>query len=333
MRLPQDELPPPVASPSGPSSNSNSNTTIQIQNIFAEVQSQLPSVVFDNDDDEKSISDDECDAEANAIQQQYIAHDLFDTNSRLLNPYPEDLLESLLKGNDSFISAHPRLPDAENQKPPSVELQMRASPNPLEKESLNENASTNKSNLSNHSQFLSMDLLNGIDFEKLNTTCDKHSRLPTNVSRSRPQPTNSRAFSNSPAKDDVVLQRLVQHASKFGHESTAGHSNHIPPQPFENTGFRNLERALHEAEERDARRKRIMAPETERKTIYLDLRQSEKEKKRKEEEEKTSVSVINRILQRNPTNSKSDSSSDDDENNNMLWFEKRREMKNKLSKS
>ncbi|CAF1011580.1 unnamed protein product [Didymodactylos carnosus] len=307
--------------------SSGVNTTEQIRNIFAEIQSQLPSVVFDSDDDEEkndlnNDSDKIDNFEAkNEIQQQCITHDILDNDSRLLNPYPDDLLESLLKNYDSFLSIHPRSANDANQQLPSVDLQTNASSNILQKDISNENSTVNKSQkTSNHSQSLSMDLLKNIDFDKLNITCDRQNDHEINFSRPDPQETTIYGTSSS----DVVLQRLVQHASKFAHE---------------NTGFKNLERALRENNEQNTRQKRTIIPETERKTIFLDLRHLEKEKKIKDEK-KISVSVFNRTLQENPIEKptlKSDNNSSDDDNNdednNMLWFEKRRAMKNKLSNS
>lgn len=84
---------------------------------------------------------------------------------------------------------HPKIETP--QQPPSVELQMRASPN------LFENTTQNQETLSKPS-ILSMDLFNSIDFDKLPSLNSSHhnqtqySTLPQTYHRPRPCKKNKR---------------------------------------------------------------------------------------------------------------------------------------------
>jgi hypothetical protein len=77
---------------------------------------------------------------------------------------------------------HPRIETP--QQPPSVELQMRVSPNLFDQSSLNQESPPKPS-------FLSMDLFNSIDFDKLPSLASNH-ELPqrSNLARTfhRPRP-------------------------------------------------------------------------------------------------------------------------------------------------
>jgi len=77
------------------------------------------------------------------------------------------LFESLLNSNDnSFLTLHPKIETP--QQPPSVELQMRVSPN------LFDNSSQNQESPPPKPSVLSMDLFNSIDFDKLSTLTSNH---------------------------------------------------------------------------------------------------------------------------------------------------------------
>ena len=77
------------------------------------------------------------------------------------------LLESLSNNNvTSFLTIHPK--DETAQQPPSVESQMRASPNLFDSPSQNQVPSLKPS-------ILSMDLFNSIDFDKLPSLNPNHS--------------------------------------------------------------------------------------------------------------------------------------------------------------
>jgi hypothetical protein len=93
------------------------------------------------------------------------------------------LLESLsYSNNNSFLTLHPRIETP--QQPPSVELQMRASPNLFDNLSLNQESPPKPS-------ILSMDLFNSIDFDKIPSLTPNHdlpqiSNPPRNFNRPRP---------------------------------------------------------------------------------------------------------------------------------------------------
>ena len=77
------------------------------------------------------------------------------------------LLESLSNNDaNSFLTMHSK--DETTQQPPSVDLQMRASPNIFDNPSQNQESSLKLS-------ILSMDLFNSIDFEKLSSLNPNHS--------------------------------------------------------------------------------------------------------------------------------------------------------------
>ena len=80
------------------------------------------------------------------------------------------LLESLSHTNtNSFLTLHPRIEAP--QQPPSVESQMRLSPNLFDSSAQNQ-ASPPKPSI------LSMDLFNTIDFEKLPSSTPHHDQPP-----------------------------------------------------------------------------------------------------------------------------------------------------------
>lgn len=92
------------------------------------------------------------------------------------NENTDDLLESLSNQRlDSFMKTHQKLESS--QQPPTVELQMRLSPNPLDSAFTSEETS-------NKTSILSMDLFNSIDFEKLSTS--NLGSNPTTSNRARP---------------------------------------------------------------------------------------------------------------------------------------------------
>lgn len=78
----------------------------------------------------------------------------------------EALLESLSTNHgNSFLTLHPNIEIP--QLPPSVELQMRTSPNLFDNSSHNQDSPPKTS-------FLSMDLFNTIDFDKLPSSIPNH---------------------------------------------------------------------------------------------------------------------------------------------------------------
>jgi len=93
------------------------------------------------------------------------------------------LLESLLNSNDnSFLTLHPKIETP--QQPPSVELQMRVSPNLFDNSLQNQESPPKPS-------VLSMDLFNSIDFDKLPSLTPNHDLpqrpiLPRTFHRPRP---------------------------------------------------------------------------------------------------------------------------------------------------
>jgi hypothetical protein len=93
------------------------------------------------------------------------------------------LLESLLNNNgNSFLTLHPRIETP--QQPPSVELQMRVSPNLFDNSSQYQDSPPKPS-------VLSMDLFNSIDFDKLPSLTPNHDlpqqpSLPRTFHRPRP---------------------------------------------------------------------------------------------------------------------------------------------------
>ncbi|CAF1193302.1 unnamed protein product [Rotaria magnacalcarata] len=296
-------MPPPVKDEE--SSIGLPNTSVRIQQIFSEIQSQLPSVNFDNDDQN-------------------------DDNEEILESnIPENtdaLIESLLNNNiNSFLTLHPKIETP--QQPPSVELQMRASPN------LFDNASQNQEAIPKPS-VLSMDLFNSIDFDKLPSLNPNLNHSPQNPNLTptyhRPRPINHHSLSSQDAtniksRDDrQVLERLAQQANKLNiHERSQSTREQNP--------FRNLESALYETsyEHFDRHGRRIKIAESERKTIYIDLRNSNIQKQEKSEHEQQSVNVSNPITQQiQSSESESDDDDDDDHHNDgMLWFEKRQQAK------
>lgn len=84
--------------------------------------------------------------------------------------------------SNSFLTLHPRVETP--QQPPSVELQMRVSPNLFDNSLQNQESPPKPS-------FLSMDLFNSIDFEKLPSLASNHDRSQPSVvtqTFSRPRP-------------------------------------------------------------------------------------------------------------------------------------------------
>jgi len=93
-----------------------------------------------------------------------------------LSENTDALLESLLNSNDnSFLTLHPKIETP--QQPPSVELQMRVSPNLFDNSSQNQDSPPKPS-------VLSMDLFNSIDFDKLPSLNSNHD-LPQQSNRTR----------------------------------------------------------------------------------------------------------------------------------------------------
>ncbi|CAF1028490.1 unnamed protein product [Adineta steineri] len=281
------------------------NTSAQIQQIFTEVQLQLPSVNFDNDDDDDSNNNEE------------ILESTIPENT-------DDLLESLSNNNtNSFLTLHPRIETP--QQPPSVESQMRLSPNPLDNSLQNQNSPPKSS-------FLSMDLFNTIDFDKLpslisNNDRSQHSTGTRSFHRPRPMnnhPTTTEQQTNVKNRDDrQILERLTQQANKFNINQRS-HSTQ------ERDSFREIESALYAASQ-DRHGKRIGIPESERKTIYIDLRNANVQQQEKLQDEQQSTNPINpsssQQIQSSESESDDDDDDDDDRNDGMLWFEKRQQAK------
>jgi hypothetical protein len=95
------------------------------------------------------------------------------------------LLESLSHTNNhSFLTLHPRIETP--QQPPTVESQMRVSPNLFDNLSQNQESPPKPS-------ILSMDLFNSIDFDKLPslTPHHDHSQIP-NMTRTYNRPRSSK---------------------------------------------------------------------------------------------------------------------------------------------
>jgi hypothetical protein len=97
------------------------------------------------------------------------------------------LLESLSHtNNNSFLTLHPRIETP--QQPPSVELQMRVSPNIFDNLSQTQESPPKPS-------ILSMDLFNSIDFDKLPSLTPPHHDHPQipNLVRTfnRPRPSKN----------------------------------------------------------------------------------------------------------------------------------------------
>jgi len=176
-------------------------------------------------------------------------------------------LESLSYSNNSFLTLHPKIETP--QQPPSVELQMRVSPNLFDNSLQNQDSPPKPS-------VLSMDLFNSIDFDKLSSLTSNHD-LPqnSNLTRTfnRPRPgkkvhrwhffneviqkipflrfdyilANHRNTSsqqqqqqaNIKSRDDrQILERLTQQANKF-------HTNEKCHPTREHNAFKNLESALY----------------------------------------------------------------------------------------
>ena len=90
------------------------------------------------------------------------------------------LLESLSNPhNHSFLTLHPKIETP--QQPPSVETQMRLSPNLFDPSSIN-------SDLPSQSSVLSMDLFNTIDFDRLPSNFSPLPNLTRTFHRPRPLP-------------------------------------------------------------------------------------------------------------------------------------------------
>ncbi|CAF0798359.1 unnamed protein product [Rotaria sp. Silwood1] len=294
---------PPVKDEQTPSYPTN--TSARIQQIFSEVQSQLPSVNFDNDDQNDENNDDN-----EEILQSNISENT------------DALLESLMNNNvNSFLTLHPKIETP--QQPPSVELQMRVSPN------LFDNSLQNQESLSKPS-VLSMDLFNSIDFDKLPSLNSNHNHsqyADITPTFHRPRPINHYNLSSHQhtttiknRDDRQILERLAQQANRFNiNERSHSTRDHHP--------FRNLEAALYETsyEHFDRHGKRRSTAESTRKTIYIDLRNSNVKKQEKSQDEQQSANVINPISQQ--IQSSESESDDDDHNDGMLWFERRQQAK------
>ncbi|CAF0836744.1 unnamed protein product [Rotaria sordida] len=308
---------PPVKEEQTPSHPMN--TSARIQQIFSEVQSQLPSVNFDNDDqnDDNNNNDDN-----EEILQSNISENT------------DALLESLMNTNvNSFLTVHPKIETP--QQPPSVELQMRLSPNLFDNSLQNQESSLSKPSV------LSMDLFNSIDFDRLPSLNSNYNHSQhTNITPTfhRPRPINHQNLSsqqqqqttNIKNRDDrQILERLAQQANRFN-------TNERLHPTRENHPFRNLETALRETsyEHFDRHGKRRSTVESERKTIYIDLRNSniqQKQEKSQDEQQSTNIiSPISQQIQSSESDSDDDDDDDDDVNNyndGMLWFEKRQQAK------
>lgn len=97
----------------------------------------------------------------------------------------DSLLESLSNPqNDLFLTLHPKIETP--QQPPSVELQMRFSPNLFDSSSVNSDLS-----LPAGSSILSMDLFNTIDFDRLSSNPSTLTTLTRTFHRPRPMPGTS----------------------------------------------------------------------------------------------------------------------------------------------
>jgi len=138
------------------------NTSAQIQQIFSEIQLQLPSVNFDNDDQNNNNNDDDNEEvmlKSNFFNCSFFFFSFVKIFESNLSDNTDALLESLSLNNPhSFLTLHPKIETP--QQPPSVELQMRASPNLFENTFQHSDSPPKPS-------ILSMDLFNSIDFDKL----------------------------------------------------------------------------------------------------------------------------------------------------------------------
>ncbi|CAF2743451.1 unnamed protein product [Rotaria sp. Silwood2] len=298
---------PPVKDEQTPSHPMN--TSARIQQIFSEVQSQLPSVNFDNDD--QNDDDDNNDNNEEILQSN-------------ISENTDAFIESLMNNNvNSFLTLHPKIETP--QQPPSVELQMRVSPNIFDNSLQNQESSSKPS-------VLSMDLFNSIDFDKLPSLNSNHNHSQySNITPTfqRPRPISHHNLSsqqhttNIKNRDDrQILERLSQQANKFNtnERSHSTRDNHHP--------FRNLETALYEKsrEHSDRHGRRIQITESQRKTIYIDLRNANVKNQEKSQDEQQSANMINPISQQIQS-SESESDDDDDRNDGMLWFEQRQQAK------
>lgn len=283
------------------SATSPMNTSAQIQQIFSEIQSQLPSVNFDNDDHNDHDDDNEA---------------IFESN---MSENTDALLESLsLNHHNSFLTLHPKI-ETPQQQPPSVELQMRSSPNLFENTFQHSDSPPKPS-------ILSMDLFNSIDFDKLPTVIS-HQELsqPRTIPQTfnRPRPTihlasASQQTVNVKNRDDrQILERLAQQANKYHHSEKSRVKQEEP-------SFRNLESALNSTSHLNLDRhgRRIGIPESQRKTVFIDLRHSNSEKSSDEPKSNHPITLTHQQIQSSESESDDD---DDDANDGMLWFEKRQQ--------
>ncbi|UJR26001.1 hypothetical protein I4U23_007347 [Adineta vaga] len=295
----EDKMPPvkdeePAAGPL--------NTSSQIQQIFSEVQLQLPSVNFDDDDNDTTADD--------------VDEEMFESN-HLENT--DALLESLSNSQtNSFLTIHPRIETP--QQPPSVESQLRLSPSFVDNSTENQGSPPKPS-------FLSMDIFNTIDFEKLSssTTNPEHTTITRTFHHPRPinyhQSSSQQQTSTKNRDDRQILERLAQQANKFNMNAKSRLTR-------EHDSFQDIESALYAAsqENLDHHGKRIGIPQSERKTIYIDLRNSNAPQQEKAQHEQPSTNLISPSLNQIQS-SDSESDEDEDHNDGMLWFEKRQQAK------
>ncbi|CAF0768313.1 unnamed protein product [Adineta ricciae] len=285
------------------------NTSAQIQRIFSEVQSQLPSVNFDDNDDDENDND---------IPVVHINEEILDSN---LLDNTDALLESLSNNHPiQFTIAQPRVETP--QQPPTVEFQMCVSPNTVD-DSVENQASPPKPS------FLSMDIFNTIDFDKLpsSTSHPEHTTLTQTFHRPRPMnhhPSSQQQTTSKSRDDRQILERLAQQANKFNSAEQSRSTKEVD-------SFEDIESAIYAAshENIDRHGKRIRIPQSERKTIYIDLRNSNAPQQAKAQDEQLSTNQIN-PSSKSIQSSDSESEEDDNHNDGMLWFEKRQQARKQL---